>query len=371
MNIPFLDLKRIPVGIKDELTRTFRRMLEEGIFSGGKEVNLFENNIASYLNIPDFVSCSNGTDALEIALRLLNIGPGDKVAVPALTWVSTAEVVKLTGAELVFVDTDKDGLIDLDNLIELPLDHLKAVIPVHLYGQIAAMEKLCKWSKEKGIKVIEDAAQSFGAKLGNKASGAWGDIGCFSFYPTKNLGALGEAGGIFCKDEELMLRARQMINHGQSYRDKHEILGKNARIDSIQATFLNVMLNYFDQWQIQRKELAKIYLEELSEIKALKLPLNCMQSQHSLHLFTLQTPLRDELRAFLLENGIGTAVHYPQIIPKMKPYHDGKSYPNAQKISQQTLSLPLNPFLTKKEVLYISRFIREFFKNQKTSFAIL
>ncbi|MGY6546721.1 DegT/DnrJ/EryC1/StrS family aminotransferase [Arthrospiribacter ruber] len=363
MNIPFLDLQRIPVDVKIKLENKFSSMLHSGVFSGGKEVENFEKKMAQRLDCPDFLACSNGTDALEIALRLLQIGPGDKVAVPALTWVSTAEVVKILGADIVFVDTDPDGLIDLEKLQKTTSDQLKAVIPVHLYGKMVDMEKLCSWANKNSVKVIEDNAQGFGSTLYGKAAGTWGNVGCFSFYPTKNLGALGEAGGLVLKDQNLLEQAKRMINHGQSSRDVHDIIGKNARIDSLQAAFLNIFLDHFDHWQYLRKNYAQIYLDKLSGLSDLALPSNCHERSHNLHLFTIQTPERDKLKPFLKQKGIGTAVHYPKIIPEMDPYKDDGDYPVAKSISQQTLSLPLNPFLDEKEVVFVSDTIRRFFNS--------
>lgn len=360
MKIPFLDLSRIPDNVKESLEIKFREILHLGIFSGGKEVELFEKEIAAKLSIPHFTACSNGTDALEIALRVSGIGPGDYVAVPALTWVSTAEVVKLVGAEPVFVDTDHEGLMDLELLEKLDVSNLKAVIPVHLYGQMVDMKKLVDWAKKWGILIIEDNAQAFGSSQDGKAAGTWGDIGCFSFYPTKNLGALGEAGGIYAKKGSVHSAVQQMINHGQLERDVHLSVGKNSRIDSIQAGILRVFLQYFEVWQTTRKHLAGIYLDQLSGIEGLTLPQNCLEKTHNLHLFTIRFTERDNLREFLKEKGIGTAIHYPNILPEMLPYQNDSSFPIARSISQTTLSLPLNPFLTEEEVICICKEVKSF-----------
>lgn len=360
--IPFLDLSQIPEELKIRLREKFSQMLETGVFSGGEEVAKFEENLRKYLEVPYAVACSNGTDALEIALRVLEIGPGDEVIVPALSWVSTAEAVCMTGAKPVFVDTDQNGLMDLELLDMKVSPRTKAVIPVHLYGKMVDMEKLLAWSKNQKIKVIEDAAQAFGSAKNNISAGNWGDLGCFSFYPTKNLGALGEAGAIVTKDKILYGKIKQLVNHGQTKRDEHHSIGKNARIDSIQAGLLNVKMDYFDAWQKKRKLLASIYLRKLHEIPGIRLPDGILSPSHNAHLFVIQTNKRDELKSFLHSSGIGTVIHYPSIIPKMEPYMDGNKYQSADRLSQQILSLPLNPWITEEDVLSITCALNRFFK---------
>lgn len=360
--IPFLDLSQIPEDLKVRLREKFSQMLETGVFSGGEEVANFEENLRKHLEVPYAVACSNGTDALEIALRVLEIGQGDEVIVPALSWVSTAEAVCMAGAKPVFVDTDQDGLMDLD-LLEMKVSpRTKAVIPVHLYGKMVDMEKLLAWAKKQKIKVIEDAAQAFGSVQNNINAGNWGDIGCFSFYPTKNLGAMGEAGAIVTKDVILYGKIKQIVNHGQTKRDEHYSIGKNARIDSIQAGLLNVKMDYFDAWQKKRKLLASIYLRELHGIPGIRLPEGILSPSHNAHLFVIQTDQRDKLKSFLHCSGIGTAIHYPSIIPKMQPYRDGNEYQSAEKLSKRILSLPLNPWMSEGDAIGISSLIGLFFK---------
>ncbi len=271
MKIPFLDLGRIDRELKERLKFKFSELLDEGIFSGGKEVETLESSISKILKSPFSISCANGTDALELALRALGIGSGDEVIVPAMTWVSTAESVVLVGAKPVFVDTDKCGLISSDWEKAIS-PQTKAVIPVHLYGKMVEMEPLISNAKSKNLFVIEDAAQAFGAFQKGKAAGTWGDVGCLSFYPTKNLGALGEAGMCLTSSSEIARKIRLLSNHGQPIRDQHELVGRNSRIDSIQAGFLNVFLNDWEENLAGRKALAQIYLEGLSGISESRLP---------------------------------------------------------------------------------------------------
>ena len=362
MKIPFLDLSRMEESLKERLKSKFSELLDAGVFSGGKEVEALESSITKILNSPFSISCANGTDALELALRALGIGPGDEVIIPAMTWVSTAEAVVLVGAKPVFVDTDEDGLISSDWEKAIS-PQTKAVIPVHLYGKMVDMEPLISIANAHGIFVIEDAAQAFGSFQHGNAAGTWGDIGCLSFYPTKNLGALGEAGMCLTSDSELAMKIRLLANHGQPVRDHHILVGRNSRIDSIQAGFLNVFLEDWEANLAKRKALAQIYLEELAGIVDIRLPSGLDQPDHNAHLFVIQIERRDELKAFLTKNGIGTAVHYPMILPDMKPFASEGDFEKARKISLHGLSLPLNPWMYPNETEFIVGCVKDFFQK--------
>lgn len=346
--------------LKNALKSKFAEMLDKGNFSGGEEVQAFESQITNYLNSTFSIACANGTDALELALRALGIGKGDEVIIPAMTWVSTAEVVVMVGAKPVFWDTDENGLLasDWEKAIT---PKAKAVIPVHLYGKLVDMESLVRKAKLHKLFVIEDGAQSFGSFQNGKAAGTFGDVGCLSFYPTKNLGALGEAGMCLTNDQELNDRIKMLLNHGQEIRDKHDLVGRNSRIDSIQAGFLNVFMQRFGSFQTTRKRLAQMYLDELSSIDRLSLPLDILQQDHNAHLFVIQTDRRDELKKFLLERGIGTAIHYPHILPDMEPFRSKGEFDNARNLSERGLSLPLNPWMKDEEIESIVKSIQDFF----------
>lgn len=361
--IPFLDLSQFPKELKYALEKKFSEMLDKGIFSGGEEVDLLERNLCDFLNNPFVVPCANGTDALEIALMTLGIGPGDEVIVPALTWVSTAEAVILSGAKLVFVDTEENGLMDIFQVQKLIRPQTKALLPVHLYGKMMDMEKLMGIAMNAELHVVEDVAQAFGASLNGKFAGTWGDIGCFSFYPTKNLGALGEAGALSAKDKGVANKIRLFTNHGQESRDYHLMVGRNSRIDSIQAGFLNVKMMFWKEWQQRRKKLAGLYLDNLQGLPDIKLPENILSSDHNAHLFVISSQKRDDLKNHLWRQGIGTAIHYPTIVPKIKPYDDGLKYPIAEKLSRESLSLPLNPFLNESEIVTVCNCIRGFYQK--------
>lgn len=362
-SIPFLELAPMHRDLADELKAKFAALLEKGLFSGGEEVEVLASSMQEFLKVPYAIPCANGTDALELALRALEVGPGDEVIVPALTWVSTAEVVKMVGANLVFCDVDADGLMDLTLLPSVISPNTKAVIPVHLYGKMMDMKSLAAIAQKTGIKVIEDAAQAFGAFQGGKSAGAYGDIGCFSFYPTKNLGALGEAGMLTSHDGGLSERLRLLLNHGQPQRDVHELIGRNSRIDTLQAAFLNVKLSYFTPWQQRRKALAKLYLDHLQHLKGIKVPSSILQENHNAHLFTNQTNQRDALKECLSKKGIGTAIHYPLPVPAMKPFGEIDAFPVAARIGKTTLSLPLHPYLREDEVRYVCEEVQRFFNK--------
>ncbi len=362
MNIPFLDLQRIDESLKKRLKSKFSEVLDAGIFSGGKEVATFQETVSAFLSSRISISCANGTDALELALRALEIGPGDEVIIPAMTWVSTAEAVVMVGAKPVFWDSDEDGLIreDWEKAVST---RTKTIIPVHLYGKMVRMKDLSVKAKAHGISVVEDAAQAFGSIQEGRAAGTWGEVGCLSFYPTKNLGSLGEAGMCLTQDETLATRIRLLLNHGQPIRDQHELIGRNSRIDTLQAAFLNVLLEDFEKNQSRRKAIAKRYLAAFNGISELKLPSGILEADHNAHLFVVRTERRDELKAFLAEQGVGTAIHYPKIIPDLKPFQTDGDFGYARRLSLTGLSLPLNPSLMEEEIDFITYSVTTFFEK--------
>lgn len=361
MKVPFLDLSRMDSKLKVALKNKFNQLLEEGRFSGGSEVDLLESRVSEQLRSPYSIACANGTDAIELALRALGIGLGDEVIVPALTWVSTAEVVNMVGAKPVFWDIDEDGLLakDWTNAITAKT---KAVIPVHLYGKMVNMGLLVEQALKNRLFVIEDAAQAFGSSQKGKAAGTWGDVGCLSFYPTKNLGALGEAGMCLTGDSDLAKKIRLISNHGQPVRDRHVLVGRNSRIDTIQAGFLNVMLDFQPAQNIKRKYFASKYYHELADLIEIKLPNGILNEDHNAHLFVIQIENRERLRNYLLQNGIAAAIHYPSILPDMKPYKVSGEFSNSRNYSEKAISLPLNPWLKEEEIVYVINKIRAYFK---------
>jgi UDP-2-acetamido-2-deoxy-ribo-hexuluronate aminotransferase len=349
--------------LKERLRSKFSEVLEAGVFSGGDDVQTLERSVSQLLDSKSAIACGNGTDALELALRGLRIGPGDEVIVPAMSWVSTAEVVVMVGAKPVFWDSDEHGLIreDWEKAIST---RTKAIIPVHLYGKMVRMKDLVVKAKAHGISVVEDAAQAFGSLQEGKAAGAWGEVGCLSFYPTKNLGSLGEAGMCLTQDETLATRIRLLLNHGQPVRDQHELIGRNSRIDTLQAAFLNVLLEDFEKNQSRRKAIAKRYLAAFNGIDELKLPSGILEDDHNAHLFVVRTERRDKLKTFLAEQGVGTAIHYPKVIPDLKPFQTDGDFANARRLALTGLSLPLNPSLSEQEIDFITCSVLAFFERK-------
>lgn len=349
--------------LKKRLKNRFSEVLEAGVFSGGKHVELFEKSVSDFHQSTFSISCANCTDALELALRALGIGPGDEVVVPAMTWVSTAEVVVMVGAKPVFWDTDEEGLLQKD-WVKAITSKTKAVMPVHLYGKMVDMIDLSEKAKSLSLFVIEDAAQAFGSFQNGKGAGTWSDVGCLSFYPTKNLGALGEAGMCLTQDPNFAEKIRLLLNHGQPTRDQHKLVGRNSRIDTMQAAFLNVLYEDFESNQQKRKAISKRYLDAFSGMAGLRLPTGILDLDHNAHLFVIQTEKRDELKAFLVEKGIGTAIHYPNILPDMKPFQSEGDFVNARGLARNGLSLPLNPLLKEEEVGFIIEMISKFFDKR-------
>lgn len=360
--VPFLDLSQFPADLKSALKKKFAEMLDLGIYAGGQELALLESKLKDLTGSKEAIPCSNGTDALEIALKMLGIGPGDDVMLPTLTWVSTAEAIRMVGANPVFVDTDAQGLIDLRLLEKNLTPATKAVIPVHLYGRMVDMLRLCRFAKEKGIAVVEDAAQALGAKQDGKSAGTWGDIGCLSFYPTKNLGALGEAGALLTQNAKLGKTMKHFVNHGQIEKGNHAILGKNARMDSIQAGFLNLKLQHFQQWQIKRKAIAKIYLEAFNGLDLL-LPRDILDDHHNAHLFVVQTEEREKLIQILERYRVGSAIHYPSVLPRMKPFYVSKKFPVSEMLTKKILSLPLNAWMSRGDIEIVVAAVKKFYSK--------
>ena len=362
MKIPFLDLSRLHVRQLDSLNQIFSQTLLNDRLSGGASVKAFEDNFAAYLGVPYCVSCANGTDALEIILRALNIGPGDEVIVPANGWLSAAEMVKLVGARPVFVDIDpytyNMGLSRVEAVIS---SKTKAIMPIHLYGLPMEMPALMNMADKHGLYVIEDCAQAHGSHIHGKMSGSWGHAGAFSFYPTKNLGAIGDAGAIVTADARLAEKCRMIANHGQSTRDEHQVLGRNSRMDSLQAAVLNFRLEQLDACNVQRRLLARLYHEHLQDLP-LTFPHEKEGFFHVYHLFVISTRERDALRTFLGEKGIGTLIHYPVAVSDMAHLNPSPA-PLASQLSQKILSLPLYPEMTEEEILEVCQAIRKYFEG--------
>lgn len=359
--IPLMNLNDCYVDIYDEVMKKIKELIDNTQFIGGKEISEFEKEFAKYCHVNYAVGCSNGTDAIEVALKALGIGQGDTVLVPVNTFVATAEAVNNVGAEVDFIDIEEDYYtIDpkkIKEYIENNRDkNIKAIIPVHLYGQMANMPEIMKIAREYNLKVIEDSAQAHGSELNGKRPGEYGDVATFSFYPGKNLGAFGDAGAVVTNNKELYERIQMIVNHGRKPGAKyeHEIIGGNKRIDTLQAGILRIKLKYLEKWTEMRREKVNLYLELLKDNSEIILPKVRENANPVWHLFVVRVKNRNKLQEKLKENGISTGIHYPFPLHMLDAYkylgYEKDSFEIAEKVSKEILSLPLWPEITKEEI---------------------
>lgn len=371
MDIPLMDLSSYNNDIYEEVIQKITTIINNANFIGGDEVKYFEQEFAKYCNVKYAIGCSNGTDALILALRALDIGRGHTVITVPNTFIATAEAITSVGASVDFVDIDeKTYTMDcekLENYIKRNINNknIKAIIPVHLYGQMADMSKIMSIAREFDLKVIEDSAQAHGAKLNGKGPGEYGDIATFSFYPGKNLGAFGDAGAVVTNNSNLAEKVKKLSNHGRLNKYLHEIEGYNSRLDSIQAAVLRIKLKYLDQWNDLRIRNAKLYDKYLSN-KIIK-PFCRKNSKHVYHLYVCRVKNRDEIRDALLEIGITTGIHYP--IPlHLQPAYSNLKYSKGdfcvtELVSSEVISLPMWPYLSELQIKMISKVINNIVKN--------
>lgn len=364
MQVPFLDLSRIHEALTEEMEQTFKRVLRESYFVYGKDVSVFERNFAEAHNMSYCVSTGNCTDALQLTLQAFGIEEGDEVIIPAMTWITDAEAVSNLGAMPVFVDVGEDGLINASQIEENVNPNTKAIIVVHLYGKLVNMDSIESIAKKYHLKIIEDCAQSAFASRNGKKAGTYAQAAVFSFYPTKNLGALGDAGCLLTNDQALALQVRKLANHGAADKHSHEFPGANSRMDTLQAAILNLKLPFLEGWNAQRQRAADNYRSALINLK-LVLP-DC--ENHVFHIFSILTKHRNELRKYLKERGIQTQIHYPKAVPYTKAYaefgFESEDFPQAFRLQNESLSLPLFPGITEEEQAYVIQTMREFFRDR-------
>lgn len=350
MKVPLVDLKVQYKSIKSEVDLAISHVLENTAFVGGHEVKKFEENFANYTDSKYCVSCANGTDALQIALKSLGIGDGDEVIVPANSFIATSESVTAIGGEVVFADVNP--LTYNMNPVDLELkitSKTKVVIAVHLYGMPAPMDEIMSIAKKHNLYVIEDAAQAHGAKYKDKSIGSIGDIATFSFYPGKNLGAYGDGGGITTNNFELAQFCDKYANHGRTSKYNHEFEGINSRLDGIQAAVLNVKLNHIEKWTEMRVANADYYKQRLDQKTWLfsEVPGDV---RHVYHLFVVRTNNRDQVLSALQENGVSAGIHYPIALPLLDAYkyqnHQPEDFPVSSKLMSEIISLPMYPELS-------------------------
>jgi len=355
--IPFADLKRQYQNLKSEIDECIATSLENTAFIGGSNITRFEKLFSGFIGAEYCIACANGTDSIEILLKAMGIKVGDEVLVPAISWISTSEAVSSVGAKPIFVDIDPDNYTIDVNLIRQKITPLtKAIIPVHLYGQPADMKSIMEIAKEFDLKVLEDCAQAHGAKIKDQMVGTFGDAASFSFYPGKNLGAFGDAGGMVTNNKAIATTARRIANHGQEGKHNHIMEGRNSRLDAIQAAILNVKLTHLSSWITRRNEIGKKYLKEITNSK-ISIPVISNNEFHAFHLFVIRSDERDKLRAYLKGHGIGTSIHYPKALPFLACYkslnHTETDFPVAAQYQSKILSIPMFPELREGEIIKV------------------
>ncbi len=352
--IPIMDSKRQYEKIGNKLEEAVLEVMRSGSYILGKNNKAFEEEMAAYCGTKYAVALNSGTDALHIALRALNIGKGDEVITTAFTFVATTEAIGIVGAKPVFADINKDTFnIDPDKIEELITPNTKAIIPVHLYGQPCEMDKITDIAKRHNLHVIEDACQGIGSEYKNKKVGSFGTFGCFSFYPTKNLGTMGDGGMIVTNDEKLRDRAVALRNHGGAVRYYHDEIGVNSRLDEIQAAILRVKLPYINEWNAARKANADYYNKLFADYKDIQTPVELHDTKCIYHQYTVKIPNRDKVFDMMREKGIGVMLYYPVPLHMQKVHKylniAENSLPSTVENTKVVMSLPMFPELKKEE----------------------
>ncbi len=364
--VPFVDLVGQFHRYEDELMTAIRGVLESASFIGGAPVKDFEAAWAAYCGTKNAVGCGNGTDAIYLALRALGVGPGDEVITAVNTFIATSEAITMTGAKPVFVDVDDaTALIDATKIEAAITERTKAIIPVHLYGQLVDMEPVLAIAKAHGLKVVEDTAQAHGAIDHGKRAGTFGDAATFSFYPGKNLGAYGDGGAVITDDDALAEHIRKIANHGRSTKFGHEIEGVNSRLDGLQAAILGVKVKHLDTWIDERRAAAQRYDKLLSELgDAIVLPHVRHATSHVFHLYVCRVQDRDGLRKHLGERNIQSGIHYPvplHLLPAYSHLGQGEgTFPVAEKMAKEIVSLPISPEITEEQQVRVAKAVAEF-----------
>jgi dTDP-4-amino-4,6-dideoxygalactose transaminase len=368
MEVPFVDLKAQYQSIAGEIDQAIAKVLQGTDFILGEEVGLFEEALADYCEVKHAVGLDSGVSALELALRALDIGPGDEVITVANSFIATASAISFVGAKPILVDSNPTTYnIDVAAIGRAVTGKTRAIIPVHLYGQSADMDPIMKIAKDRDIRVIEDACQAHGARYKGRRVGTFGDAAAFSFYPAKNLGAYGDGGALVTDSDEVAEKVRMLRNYGQTRKYHHSFLAYNHRLDTMQAAILRVKLKYLDQWNDARRCHGRLYKELLKDT-GLILPFNSKHSEHVYHLYVVQSEHRDALREWLGAKGIATGMHYPIPIHLQAAYaHLGYGegdFPATEACAQQILSLPMFPELTDSQIEHVVDAIREFELNR-------
>jgi dTDP-4-amino-4,6-dideoxygalactose transaminase len=359
--VPMVDLKRQYQGIKKEIFQVITEIFNNGQYILGPRVSEFEKKIADYYGVSEAVGVASGTDAIHLSINALGIGEGDEVITTPFTFFATVEAILYTGAKPVFVDVEQDTFnMDAGQIEAKITDKTRAILPVHIFGQMADMKEISKIAKRHGLKVIEDCAQSFGANLNGKKAGSFGNTGCFSFYPSKNLGGYGDGGIIILNDTKIADEVRKLRNHGSKSSYIHENVGFNSRLDEIQAGILLVKLKYIDEYNIARRQKAALYTELLSD--KVKCPVEKKGAYHVFHQYTIRSNKRQEIQKRLRDKRVSSVVYYPvplhlQEALRFLGYREG-DFPVAEKSAKEVLSLPIYPELEASVIEKIAEIIR-------------
>ncbi|MCA1757202.1 MAG: DegT/DnrJ/EryC1/StrS family aminotransferase [Bacteroidales bacterium] len=373
--IRMVDLQSQYLNIKEEIDDAMRTVISSAAFIKGNEVGLFENELAEWLGVKHVISCGNGTDALQVALMALNTEPGDEIITSNFTFIATAEVIALLKLKPVLIDPDPLTFNITAEAIERAVTpKTKAIIPVHLFGQCAGMEEILALARDRGIAVIEDTAQATGAEYsfsdGSRVmAGTMGEIGCTSFFPSKNLGCFGDGGALFTSDDNLASMIRSITNHGMTKRYYHDHIGINSRLDTIQAAILRVKLKHLHHYNQARQELALMYDNAFKDIDGIEIPGRNNRSTHIFHQYTIKTDasLRDRLREHLAGKEIPSMIYYPVPLHRQKAYswlgYNSSSFPVTEKLTSTVLSLPMHTEMMNEEAGFIISSVIEFFKN--------
>jgi len=364
MNVPFLNLAAQYASLKEELLPVIEKTLAGGHYILGPNVTALEQEIAAFTGTRFGIGVNSGSDALTLALKGLDVGPGDEVITTPFTYIAPAESIYQMGAKIVFADIHPRTFnIDFADVARKITTRTKAIIPVHLFGQGAPLKELMSMAESNGIQIVEDCAQAAGATYEGKPLGGFGRMGCFSFYPTKNLGADGDGGMIVTNDEVLTKKLRMLRVHGIERRYFHDLHGYNSRLDELQAAILRVKLSRLNRWNARRAQIAGRYGAGLKDL-SLELPATASGNSHVYHVYAVLTDRRDELQQFLAERGIPTIIYYPQPLHLQKVYADLKyrtgDFPVAERVSKRILPLPMYPELTDEQVDYVTHTVRQF-----------
>ena len=361
MIVPFLDLKRQYFSIKEEIDNAIQDVLNNQSFILGEKVEEFEEEFANYLGVNNVISLGSGTDAVKLAVKVLKLS--GSVITTSNTFVSTVDALTNNNIKPIFADVSEDSF-NIDITTAKIKEGTTAILPVHLYGQISDMKKIKEFSEDNSLKIIEDSCQAHGTNIRGKKAGTFGEVGCFSFYPAKNLGGYGDSGAISTNNDELADKLKMMRNYGSNKKYYHSFVGHNSRMDEIQASVLIVKLKYLDRWNELRRNAAQIYNKLLKNTFQVKTPKE-INGEHTYYTYVIKTENRNQLQRFLSEKNISTLIHYPIPVHKQQAYkqYNNLSLPITEKLSNEILSLPMFPEIKQKEIKYVCESINEFYSE--------